>query len=93
MPTRNYLTRLEQAEKAVKAQSKFSRDCICFPVGEPPCFHWNVEQEVASRVKCPLHGDRFPPQFLVYASTWFRKKREWFVRERSSAQLRRAASC
>jgi hypothetical protein len=38
MRIRTLLKRIEQAEKALLAQSIFSADCICFPENEPPFF-------------------------------------------------------
>ena len=33
-----------------------------------------IELEIAALVKCPLHGDRFRPQFFIYRSKWLRDK-------------------
>ena len=49
-------------------------DCICFPTNEPPFFGTPFEMAIAAKLKCPLHGDRFPPQFFVYVSKWLRDK-------------------
>jgi hypothetical protein len=49
-------------------------DCICFPTNEPPFCGTPMELEIAAKVQCPLHGDRFPPQFFVYVSGWLRAK-------------------
>jgi hypothetical protein len=38
MGIRTLLKRIEQAEKALVAQSIFSADCICFPENGPPFF-------------------------------------------------------
>jgi hypothetical protein len=36
MRTTTLVKRIERAEQAARTQSKFSRDCICFPRNEPP---------------------------------------------------------
>jgi hypothetical protein len=59
MTTRTLLKRLEKVEEALKAQSIFSQDCICFPETEQPFFCSPSEEPVAAKVKCPLHGNRF----------------------------------
>ena len=43
----------------MKAQSRCSPDCICFPENEQPEFKWQAEAEMAAAVLCPLHGLRF----------------------------------
>jgi hypothetical protein len=56
-------------------------DCICFPENEPPFFGFPIEQEIASEVKCPLHGDRFQPMFHLYVPKWRRDNEQsvrWF---------------
>jgi hypothetical protein len=63
-----------------------SAACICFPENEPPSFHWPIELEIAAKLKCPLHGDRFKPMAMIYVAEWLRKKREWFIAMRRSAQ-------
>jgi hypothetical protein len=85
------MSRIARAEAAAKAQSRFSTECICFPENEPPFFNWPVEQEIAARVKCPLHGDRFRPvKFFVYVSEWLRKKRPSLRLTHHSEQYRKA---
>jgi len=67
-------------------------DCICFPENEQPFFGFPVEQEIAARVKCSLHGDRFRPMFHLYVPKWRReneKKVRWF---RLSEQYHKAWS-
>jgi hypothetical protein len=81
MRAQTFERRLERAEHAVKTQSKFSTDCICFPENEPPFFGFPLEQEIAAKVKCALHGDRFEPRFYIYVPRWRReneKKVRWF---------------
>src|SRR5712691_7086385 len=70
MSTRRFQARIEQLEQAAKAKSAFPLECICFPESQSICFHWPIEEEIAAKIKCPLHGDRFKPQFLVYAAQW-----------------------
>jgi hypothetical protein len=67
------LKRIERAEKAAKAQSIFSPACICFPEKEQPFFVLDIEQEIAGRVKCPLHGERFKPRFHIFVAGWLRE--------------------
>jgi hypothetical protein len=74
MLNRTIENRIERAERAARAQSKFSPECICFPENEPPFFKTPLEMEIAAKLKCPSHGDRFPPQFFVYVSEWLRAK-------------------
>jgi hypothetical protein len=74
MLNRTLQNRIERAEQAAKAQSKFSPDCICFPENERPFFGTPFEMEIAAKLKCRLHGDRFPPQFFVFVSKWLRDK-------------------
>jgi len=74
MGTRSFIKRIEQAEKALKTQSIFSSSCICFPEKERPTFGFLIEMEIAGRVKCPLHGERFTPLFHIYVPIWLREK-------------------
>jgi hypothetical protein len=55
----NRLRAMLHGPRNVKAHSKFSPECTCFPEKEPPFFNWPIEQQVATQVKCPLHGERF----------------------------------
>jgi hypothetical protein len=71
---RTLLKRIEQAEKALQARSIFSTDCICFPENEPPFFCFPSEEEIAAKVRCPLHGNRFrQPIFHIYVAKWRRE--------------------
>jgi hypothetical protein len=90
MGIKTVLKRIERAEQVLKTQSIFSQDCICFPEKEQPSFHWRIELEIAAMVKCPLHGDRFKPLAMFYVAEWLRKKREWFIATRRSAQYQKA---
>jgi hypothetical protein len=66
MPTRTFLDRSGRAEESIRAQSLFFVDCICFPEKERPFFGFAIEMEIAGKVKCPLHGERFKPLFHLY---------------------------
>ena len=75
MPTRTLEIRIERLEHITKERSTFPSDCICFPEKEQPFVGFPIELSVASKVKCPLHGERFKPQrFFVYVSRWLREK-------------------
>lgn len=90
MGIRTVLKRIERAEEALKAQSIFSQDCICFPEKEQPFFCSVFEEPVAAQVKCPLHGDRFrQPIFHIYVSVW-RAETEPARRQTLSTQYRKA---
>jgi hypothetical protein len=89
MPAQRLLQRLERAESAAKSQFRFSTDCICFPENEPPFFGFPIEAEIAARVQCPLHGNRFRPMGHLYVSKW-RRKSEEIRRQRLSAQYHKA---
>ena len=50
---------------------KVSSACICFPENEQPFFCSPSEEQIAARVKCPLHGNRFKqPIPHIYVSAW-----------------------
>jgi hypothetical protein len=94
MPTRDLLQRVEKVEQCAKeiaqARSMYSPECICFPENEPPSFGFPLEQQIASGVKCPLHGNRWKWTFhRIYVSKWLR---EGFERKREtlSPQHRKA---
>ena len=88
---RSIINRIARAEEAARIQSRFSPQCFCFPENEPPFFNWPVEQEIAARVKCPLHGERFKPLlFFVYVSQWLREKRQILMQTHHSEQYRKA---
>jgi hypothetical protein len=56
-------------------------ECICFPAEEQPFFGFPLEEQIAAKVRCPLHGDRFRPIFHIYVPRWRReneKKVRWF---------------
>ena len=87
---KGFLKRIEQAEIALRAQSKFSQDCICFPEREQPSFGFPIEMEIADKVKCPLHGDRFKSLFHIYVPIWLREKIWNHLTTHHSAQYRKA---
>jgi hypothetical protein len=74
MLNRTLLNRIERAEPSAKAQSKHPADCICFPEKESPFFAFEIELEMLTRVKCPLHGERFKPLYHLYVAKWLRAK-------------------
>ena len=90
MLNRTLQNRIERAELAAKAQSKYSPECICFPENEPPFFAFEIELEMLTRVKCPLHGERFKPMFRLYVSRWLRVKQPQHLWTHHSEQYRRA---
>ena len=74
MHTRTLLNRINRAENAVEARSVVSPECICFPTRATPFVGFPIELEIAARVKCPLHGDRFQARSFIYVSKWLRAK-------------------
>src|SRR5438094_762178 len=81
--------RLERAEQMARAKGKVSLDCICFPPNEQPCFDLPMDEKIAARLKCPLHGERFVQFAHVYVARWLREKekKRWLQR---SEQFRKA---
>jgi hypothetical protein len=83
MRARTLEIRIERLEQATKERSNFPLDCICFPEKEQPFVGFPIELEIASKVKCSLHGDRFKPQrFWIYVCRWLREnlwKHLWSV--------------
>jgi hypothetical protein len=79
MLRKSLITRIERLEQAARAQSRFSAECICFRAHEPPFFGFPVEEQIAAKVKCPLHGERFKPLFHLYVPGWRREseKKRW----------------
>jgi hypothetical protein len=82
--------RLNRVEQQLGKRSIFSAECICFPEGTQPQLFWPIEVLIASKVKCPLHGERFKPFPLIYSSQWLREKREEFLLSQVSDQYRKA---
>ena len=75
---------------ASKSKLSYPPECLCFPENEPPSFHWPIELEIAAKLKCPLHGNRFKRIAMLYVAKWLREKREWFIATRRSAQYQKA---
>ncbi len=71
MRVQGFEKRIERAELAAKGQSKYCPACICFPENEPPFFAFEIELEMLTRVKCPLHGERFKPMFRLTCPSGF----------------------
>jgi hypothetical protein len=93
MPSSTFLARIERVERAAKAKTgqEYHADCICFPEKEQPFFGLFIELEIASKVRCPLHGERFKPQrFFVYVSRWLREKLWKHLWSHHSEQYRKA---
>jgi hypothetical protein len=86
----NVARRIRRIEEAAKARHKFSGDCICFPENERPTFSFPVEQELARKVKCPVHGERFKPLIHIYVPKWLRDKLEQHLWNVHSEQYRKA---
>jgi hypothetical protein len=84
------LKRIERLEHAAKTLSYFSAECICFPQNEDPTFVFAIEVEIAKRLRCPLHGERFRPRAFIYASEWLREKRQAALWTHRSEQYRKA---
>jgi hypothetical protein len=83
--------RIERLEQATKERSNFPLDCICFPEKEQPFVGFPIELKVASKLKCPLHGERFKPQqSFVYVSRWLREKLWKHLWSQHSEQYRKA---
>ena len=87
---RTLAARIERAEQAAKLQRIFSVECICFPENETPFFGFEVEEVIAAKLQCPLHGRRFKRlELFIYAPTW-RREKEPARRASLSAQYQRA---
>jgi len=82
--------RIERAELVAKAQSKHSAECLCFPENESPFFAFEIELNMLTRVKCPLHGERFKPMFRLYVAKWLRAKQPSLLWTHHSEQYRKA---
>jgi hypothetical protein len=82
--------RIERAEQAAKAKSKFAPECRCFPENEPPFFAFEIELEMLTRVKCPLHGRRFKPLYRIFVAKWLRAKQPQHLWTHHSEQYRKA---
>jgi hypothetical protein len=74
MDLKTRLKKLEQTVLEPNSTAQHEEGCICFPLGEPPAFHWMAEVETAAAVRCPLHGVRFDAieKPVVYEAKWHR---------------------
>lgn len=82
----------DQVDQLISTRGRMSTTCICFPLSEPARFFYPEEQEIASRVKCPIHGERFQRRemsYFLYASLWLLERR-YQVYLVQSEQYRRA---
>jgi hypothetical protein len=79
MLSRTFEKRLKRAEQMAKTMGRVSPECLCFPTNEPPFFGFPIEQQIAGKVKCPLHGERFKPLYHIYVPGWRREseKKRW----------------
>jgi hypothetical protein len=90
MHSRTLLARIERTEHLTKVKTNFSPDCICWPDNEYPFFGFDIEREIASRVKCSVHGERPTMIFRrLYLPAW-RRERESLRRSRLSPQYQKA---
>jgi hypothetical protein len=90
MHSRTLLARIERAEQLTKMKTNFSSDCICWPDNEYPFFGFDIEREIASSVKCSVHGERLTMIFQrLYLPAW-RRQREIIRRSRLSPQYQKA---
>jgi hypothetical protein len=69
---------------------RFSAECICFPENESPFFAFEIELEMLTRVRCPLHGERFTPRFHIFVAKWLRAKQPHHLWTHHSEQYRKA---
>jgi len=80
-----------QVDQLIATRGRMSSTCICFPLSELPRFFYPEEQEIASRVKCLIHGERFQRRENVarFFSMWMLERRYQSYLLRSE-QYRRA---
>jgi len=77
MHSRTLVARIERAEQVAKTKTQFSPDCICWPESERPFFGFDIEREIATQVKCPVHGKRsFWLVYHLYIPKWLREKQK-----------------
>ncbi len=76
MDLRSRLKKLEQTVLEPNSTAQHEEGCICFPLGEPPAFHWMAEVETAAAVLCPLHGVRFDAieKPVTFQAKWLRPR-------------------
>jgi hypothetical protein len=90
MRKRTLLARIERVEQLAKVKTKFSPGCVCFPDKEPPFFGFSIEEAIAAKVTCPIHGKRTYLRFLrLYLPAW-RRENEKIQRSRLSPQYQKA---
>ena len=89
MSARSQRCRIEKIEERIKKLSKYSSACICFPETEPPSFGFAVMRDIAFRVKCPLHGERFKVFSHLYVPRWHREHADRY-RHLGSRQYQKA---
>jgi hypothetical protein len=79
MLNRTFERRVKRAEQSAKAKGRLSDDCICFPPNEQPFFGFPIEEKIAAKVRCPLHGERFMHFLRLYVPPWRREseKKRW----------------
>ena len=93
MHQRNLLARIENAERVADAAlgQTFSGGASAFRRTEPPFFGFPIEEQIAAKVKCPLHGERFKPiRYFVYVAKWLREKKPELLWSWHSEQYRKA---
>jgi hypothetical protein len=67
-----------------------SKTGACFPENESPFFAFEIELDMLTRVKCPLHGERFKPLYRIYVAKWLRAKQPQLIWTHHSEQYRKA---
>src|ERR1700704_2954369 len=73
MPTLKH--RIACLERASKARGYFDPACTCFPEKEQPFVGSQAELDIAAKVMCILHGERFQNKTVpIYVSKWLRDK-------------------
>lgn len=76
--------------QGIGATGKNSSECICFPEDEQPFFRTGEERDIAARVQCPLHGQRFTPRFHIFVAAWRWENEVNYRWPRLSAQYHKA---
>lgn len=57
---------------------------------ESPFFAFEIELEMLTRIKCPLHGERFKPLYHLHVAKWLRAKQPQHLWTHHSEQYRKA---
>jgi hypothetical protein len=90
MQTRTLLARIERVEQLATLKTKFSPGCVCFPEREPPFFGFSIEEAIAAKVTCAIHGKRTYFRFhRLYLPAW-RRENEKIRRSSMSPQYQKA---